>query len=472
MSQVTGVSREQLVLFADSLDDWVGPQSVVRVIDAFVAQLSLDALGFKHAVDAGGRGRPAYAPGDLLRLYIYGYLHRVSSSRKLEAETGRNLEVMWLLRRLRPDFKTIARFRQENGAAIQRVTAAFVQLCQSSGTLSGAEVALDGSKVAGQNARQRNFSAERLRKRLKRLEQQMQSYLQRLDAQDGEEERSQAALPADAPGLLAALQSRHRKAMELLAQLEASGEEQLSLSDADAKRMKTGMGDWVVGHNVQVAVDTATHLVVHLDIEASGNDRQALAPMAQATQQALGGERLRVLADGGYSSAEHAAVCEASDIEVTAPRQHSVNRHGQYFDKREFRYDAERDEYTCPAGEILSFRSQQGSERIYRTQACRDCLLRERCTGAKSRTRSVTRHEHEAAVEAMDARAKASAEAMVKRRSTVEHVFGTLKYLLGGRFLTRGRAGVKTELALAVLGYNFRRLINLKGVPWLVAQLT
>jgi transposase len=423
-------------------------------------------------VEHRGRGRPAYAPGDLLRLYIYGYLHRVSSSRKLEAETGRNVEVMWLLRRLRPDFKTIARFRQENGAAIQRVTAAFVQFCQSSALLLGGEVALDGSKVAGQNARHRNYSAERLRKRLKHLEAQMHAYLRRLDVQDGEEAHSELALPADAAPLLAALQSRHQKAMELLAQLEASGAEQLSLTDADAKRMKTGMGAWVVGHNAQVAVDTETHLVVHLDIEDSGNDRQALAPMAQQTQQILGGGPLRMLADGGYSSAEHAAVCEANQIEVTAPRQHSVNRHGNFFDKREFRYDAERDEYTCPAGEILSFRSQQGSERVYRTKACRNCPLRDRCTDAKSRYRIVTRHAQEPALERMDARAKASPETMVKRKSTVEHVFGTLKYLLGGRFLTRGRAGAKTELALAVLGYNFKRLINLKGVPWLMAQMT
>ena len=472
MSQVTGISRDQMVLFADSLDGWVGPESVVRVIDAFVAQLSLESLGFKHAVEHHGRGRPAYAPGDLLRLYIYGYLHRVSSSRKLEAETGRNVEVMWLLGRLRPDFKTIARFRQENGAAIQRVTAAFVQFCRSSATLTGTEVALDGSKVAGQNARQRNFNAKRLRQQVKRLEEQMQAYLQRLDVQDGEDEGHGSALPADAAQLLEALRSRQQQAMDWLAQLEASGAKQLSLTDADAQRMKTGMGDWVIGHNVQVAVDTETHLVVHLDIEAGGNDRQALAPMAQQTQQILGGEPLRVLADGGYSSAEHAAVCEAIGIEVTAPRQHSVNRHGEYFDKREFQYDAERDVYTCPAGQILSFRNQQGSERSYRTRACRDCPLRDRCTDAKSRYRIVTRQENEAAVEAMDARAKASPETMVKRKSTVEHVFGTLKYLLGGRFLTRGRAGVKTELALAVLGYNFRRLINLKGVPWLVAQMT
>lgn len=472
MSQLTGVSRDQMVLFADSLDGWVGPENVVRVIDAFVGQLSLGSLGFKHAVDVGGRGRPAYSPGGLLRLYIYGYLNRVSSSRKLEAETVRNMEVIWLLGRLRPDFKTIARFRQENGAAIQRVTAAFVQFCCSSATLTGSEVALDGSKVAGQNARQRNYSAERLRQQVKRLEAQMHAYLQRLDAQDSEEESHGSALPADAAQLLEALRSRQQQAMEILAQLEASGAEQLSLTDADARLMKTGMGAWVVGHNAQVAVDTETHLVVHLDIEDSGNDRQALAPMAQQTQQVLGGGPLRVLVDGGYSSAEHAAVCAASQIEVTAPRQHSVNRHGEYFDKREFQYDAERDEYTCPAGERLSFRSQQGSERRYQTRACRDCPLRDRCTGAKSGYRILTRHENEAAVEAMDARAKASPETLVKRKSTVEHVFGTLKYLLGGRFLTRGRTQVKTELALAVLAYNFRRLINLKGVPWLVAQLT
>lgn len=468
MGHIRGESRQQLTLFAERLDEVVTPDNPVRVIDAFVGQLDLAQLGFKRALSAE-TGRPGYDPGDLLRLYIYGYLHGVCSSRRLEAESQRNVDVMWLLGRLEPDFRTIATFRKSNGEAIGRVTAALVQFCRETKVFGGAQVALDGSKVAGQNARHRTFTEGQLRKRLARTEARVAEYLSGLDEADRAED-TVAGEEGSTAEALAALKSQREQIQGWLKTLQERGEQQLSLTDEDARRMRSGQGDWVVGYNVQAVVDTEAHLVVHHGLAASGNDRQALESMAKGAQEALGGGPLAVLADGGYSNAEQVARCEEAGIEVTAPREHSVNRHGSYFDKREFSYEAASDSYTCPAGETLSFKGESAKgERSYRTGACARCTLRDQCT--KGRYRTVTRQRNEAALEAMDARARATPEPMRRRKATVEHVFGTLKRLLGGRFLTRGRERVRTELDLAVLGYNLRRMMNLKGTNWMLEQL-
>lgn len=465
MGHVSEVSREQLTLFAERLEELVPADASVRLIDRFVDGLPLLSLGFSRAVPAA-TGRPGYSPSALLKLYLYGYMHDVRSSRRLERETHRNVEVMWLLGRQQPDFKTVARFRAENGEGLQRVCGAFVSLCLEAGLASGRRVSLDGTKVAGQNARHRVFGKKQLERKVAAVDEAIASYLRRLDEADASEAETEVS--AEAVRLaLAALEEKRAKWLGLLSGMEPE-QTQVALTDADAQRMKTGQGDWVVGYNVQVVVDTETHLVVHHDLAQTGNDRQSLAPMATATQAVLGEGPLEVLADRGYSNGAQGNECEALGIEVTAPRQGGPT--GKGYSREQFVYDAEQDSYQCPAGETLHHvGTTRDGERTYRTRACQRCALRPQCT--TSDYRSVSRQAHEDMLAKMDARARASDEPMLTRKTTVEPVIGTLKRYLGGRFLTRGRFKVKTELALAVLSYNFRRLLNLMGKAWFEARL-
>ena len=469
MGYVRGVERQQGSLFPTAIEDLVPADHPVRVIDAFVAQLALGELGFDRALPKE-TGRPGYDPADLLKLYIYGYLHRVRTSRRLEQESQRNVEVMWLVNRLSPDFKTIADFRRDNGEPLKRVCAAFVQFCRQAQLFSGERVAIDGSKFAGQNARDRNYSEAQLQKRLLQTEEKIARYLRELDEQDAQ----QVGVTLDPEHTAAALQALSAQRAQIerwLAQLAERGESQVSVTDADARKMRTGQGEWVIGYNVQVAVDSEAHLVVHHEVTQQGNDRQQLAPMAEQTQAVLATAALEVLADTGYSNAEAALKCEAMGITTYVPREHSVNHHGPFFDKRAFVYDPHRDSYRCPAGEHLSFRGQSAEgQRSYRSSACGGCALKAQCTAAAQRT--VTRHVHERALEAMDARARHHPQLMRQRKAIVEHPFGTLKWLLdGGRLLTHGLKSVATEMALAILAYNLRRVLNMQGTSWMLAAL-
>jgi transposase len=469
MGHIQGQSRSQVTLFPEALEDFIPADHPVRVIDAFVNQLALAELGFSKAVPAG-TGRPPYDPSDLLKLYIYGYLNRSRTSRRLEQECRRNVEVMWLLNRLAPDFKTIADFRRDNKAGVRRVCAAFVQFCRSMELFRGERVAIDGSKFAGQNARHRNHGEAGLKKRLAGTEAKIEAYLRALDAYDAEEAAADHGAE-DTRAALAALAVRRAQILEWLREMAASGEQQVSLTDADARKMRTGQGEWVVGYNVQAAVETDTHLIVHHEVTQACNDRQQLAPMAEQTQAVLGAESLEVVADMGYSNATAAAQCEAAGVITYVPRECGVNTHGEYFAKDAFSYDESADTYRCPAGETLCFRGQSAAgERSYRSRACAGCALKDRCTKAAYRT--VTRHVHERALEAMDARARTHPAVMLERKTRAEHPFGTLKQILdGARFWTRGLPSVGAEMALAVLAYNLRRVLNMKGVNWMLVAL-
>lgn len=466
MGHVRGTDRSQMTLFAERLEELVAASAEVRVIDQFIEQLPLKSLGFARA-EAAGTGRPGYSPWALLKLYLYGYMNSVRSSRGLERETQRNVEVMWLLGRLQPDFKTVARFRAENGEGLQRVCLAFVSFCLEAGLATGGRVSLDGSKVAGQNARHRNYGKARLEKALAKSEESIALYLRSLDEADAQEGEPTAS-PEAVRAALEVLGRKRARWAQLLSELGPE-QTQVSLTDKDARRMKTGQGDWVVGYNVQLAVDTHTHLVVHQDLAQTSNDRPSLAPMALATQAVLGGGPLEVLADRGYSNGAQGEQCEAHGIAVAAPRQGAPS--GKGYARQQFSYDATEDTYRCPAGETLHrvATTRATGERSYRTRACKDCVVRAQCTTSAYRT--VSRQAHEDMLAKMDARATASPEPMQTRRSTVEPVIGTVKRYLGGRFLTRGRDKVKTELSLAVLGYNFRRVLNLMGGHWITAQL-
>jgi transposase len=474
---IAGVDREQTTLFPDRLEDWIDEDNPVRVIDAFVDGLDLNELGFERARCAA-TGRPGYHPSVLLKLYIYGYINRVQSSRRLEREAGRNVEVMWLLGRLVPDHKTIADFRKDNGKAISRVCTRFVGLCRRIGLLSAASVAIDGSKFKAVNNRDRNFTKAKMKRRMDQIHESVSRYLHQLDSADRQE-----ATPAIASRVerlkekIGKLREEMQRLQVLETRMMASPDEQVSLTDPDARSMATsGRGSGVVGYNVQAAVETEHHLIVAHDVIQSGSDRASLAPMAHRAKQALDVNELAVVADRGYFDSEQILACEAADVVVTLPKPvtSGLAARGQ-FGKHDFRYLAEDDAYVCPAGRTLSFvahkRQTDGLNlRRYATKGCRDCALKARCTNSTQRV--ITRWEHEEVLEAVQRRLDDNPHAMRQRRETVEHPFGTIKMRMGAtHFLMKRLKNVKTEMALSVLAYNLTRVMNIIGITPLLAVI-
>ena len=470
---VEGVDRGQSTLFPECLDDWIGEENPVRVIDVFVDELDLAALGFS-GVDPEATGRPSYHPAVLLKLYIYGYLNRVQSSRRLEREAGRNVEVMWLTGRLVPDHKTIADFRKDNGRAIRQVCARFVVLCRTMGLFTEASVAIDGSKFKAVNNRDRNFTHAKMARRRAQIEESVARYLQQLDTADRQEPSE--ALATKTTGLrekIAKLGEEMQRLQALEARMLATPDQQISLTDPDARSMATsGRGSGVVGYNVQAAVDIEHHLIVAHDVTNVGTDVSQLAPMAQLTKAALETDRLEVVADRGYFSSEQILACEEAGVTVTLPKpQTSGNRVKGRFVKQDFRYVASEDVYVCPAGEKLTYHyTNQEDGRVLRrywTSACHTCAIKDRCTSGKERR--ITRWQHEHVVEAVQRRLDAHPEKMRQRRETAEHPFGTIKARMGAtHFLMKTLKRVSTEMALHVLAYNLTRAMNILGTGPLI----
>jgi transposase len=406
---IEGVDRGQTTLFPERLEDWIDEANPVRVIDAFVDGLDLNELAFERAVSAA-TGRPGYHPSVLLKLYIYGYLNRVQSSRRLEREAARNVEVMWLVGRLVPDHKTIADFRRDNGRAIRKVCSQFVELCRRIGLLSAASVAIDGSKFKAVNNRDRNFTKAKMQRRMDQIRESVSRYLHQLDSADRQE--ATAAIAQRVERLKEKVDKLREEMVRLKVletQMMASPDEQISLTDPDARSMATsGRGSGVVGYNMQAAVETDHHLIVAHDVVQTGSDRAQLEPMAQKAKQALGVDELAAVADRGYFSSQQILACEAADIVVTLPKPVTwgLKAQGQ-FGKHDFRYLADDDAYICPAGERLTFvahkRQSNGINlRRYATRACRDCALKAQCTTGKERV--VTRWEHEEVLETVQRR--------------------------------------------------------------------
>tara|TARA_B100000315_G_scaffold222010_1_gene225794 strand:+ start:377 stop:1819 length:1443 start_codon:yes stop_codon:yes gene_type:complete len=466
---VEGMNRFQATFLPESLDDFVGDDNSVRVVDVFVDGLDLRGLGFDR-VDPKSTGRPSYHPSVLLKLYIYGYLHRVQSSRRLEREAGRNVEVMWLLGRLIPDHKTIADFRKDNGKAIRSVCSQFVELCRRIGLLSTASVAIDGSKFKAVNNRDRNFTKAKMARRMKQIEESVERYLNQLDSADRQEPTE--AIKSRVTRLHEKIDKLHSEMQRLKAlevQMMASSDEQVSLTDPDARSMATsGRGSGVVGYNVQTAVDTEHHLIVAHDVIQSGNDRASLAPMAELAKEALGVDKIDVVADRGYFSSEQIKECADAGVTPTLPKPVTTGMKAKgQFGKHDFRYEVEQDVYICPAGQILSFvshkRQKDGPDlRRYATTGCEVCPMKEQCTTSAQRV--VTRWEHEHLLEDMQSRLDKNPQAMRIRRETVEHPFGTIKARMGAtHFLMKQLKNVKTETALSVLAYNLTRVMNILG---------
>ena len=466
---VEGADREQATLFPESLEDWVGEDNPVRVIDVYVDELDLAELGFA-GVDPKTTGRPSYHPSVLLKLYIYGYLNAVHSSRRLEREAGRNVEVMWLTRRLAPDHKTIADFRKDNGPAIRKVCARFVELCRRLGLFAEASVAIDGSKFKAVNNRDRNFTEAKMKRRMAQIEESVARYLHQLESADRQERSKARAMKIDRLSeKIAKLQEERQRLETLDKQRLAQPDNQISLTDTDARSMATsGRGSGVVGYNVQAAVDTTHHLIVAHEVTTSGSDRSQLAPMSKMTKAVLGVGKLDVVADRGYFTSEQILECVEADVTVTLPKpQTSNNKLRGRFVKSDFRYVASKDVYICPAGETLKFyytNEEKGlTLRRYWTNACASCAIKSKCTtGAQRR---ITRWEHEHVLEDVQRRLDENPQAMRVRRETVEHPFGTLKARMGAtHFLMKRLKNVKTEMALAVLAYNLTRVMNIIGI--------
>lgn len=470
MSHLAGESREQATLLPPVLDDYVAAEHLVRVIDAFVDTLDLQALGFAR-VTAAATGRPGFAPGALLKLYLYGYLNQVRSSRRLARECERNVEAMWLLHRLCPNFKTVADFRRDHPAAIVGVCRAFTRFCRDQGLLGARVVAVDGSKFGAVASRKRVRTPQRIAREQAAIDRHIEEYLQSLDRAD--EEEAEPAVDAQAvKTAIEALRTRRQALKAEAAALQAQDCPQRVTSEPEARLMRGAHG-YLVAYNAQIAVDEKHHLIVAAEVTNDCNDQRQLWPMSAAAQQALQAETLTVVADTGYINGEQGKACEEHGITPIVRRQATPNpTDAGLFTRERFAYDAASDTYRCPAGQTLSRRrtSQTEQKADYWHDACGGCALKAQCTKAAHRT--VTRSFFEAYVEAMDQRAKRDPSWMEKRRCLVEHPFGNLKEAMGRpRFLMRGLSKVRGEFALNQLIYNLKRVVQVLGIPTLLERL-
>lgn len=466
---VEGQDRSQLILLPDCLDDYVGEDNPVRIVDAFIDELDLAVLGFAGVVPEA-TGRPSYHPATLLKIYLYGYLNRVQSSRRLEREAQRNIELMWLTGRLAPDFKTIADFRKDNGAALRAVCSQFVVLCRELGLFTRAVVAIDGSKFKAVNNRDKNYTVAKVIGRMEQVDASIARYLRALDRADREEGDVAEAKSVRLKEKIAGLRRQMQSLKEMEQTVQDAPDQQVSLTDPDARSMATsGKGTATVGYNVQIAVDAEHHLIVAHEVTNQGYDRHQLAPMAFKAQQATGCEQITAIADRGYFNGDQVLSCEGTGVAPVVPKTlTSGNTKRGLFTGQDFIYDAEKDHYTCPAGQHLT-RGRVRSDRSgdidqYRhLTACFTCPLKPRCTAEK--VKRVKRWKHEDVLDVMQDRLDRMPEAMGVRRQTVEHPFGTLKAWMGAtHFLTRTLDKVRTEMSLHVLAYNLKRMITILGV--------
>ena len=478
MSYINGPELGQHVLFPSTLDEYVGEANPVRAIAAFIAVLDFAELKFVRA-QAAATGRPGYDPRQLLGLYIWGHLNRVRTSRKLERECERNLEALWLMRNLRPDFKTIADFRKDNGEPLKQVVVQFRLWCLAEGLYGREVVALDGSKFKAHNNSERNFTQKKLAEVIKREQARVEKYLQELDEGDAEEDAAETGPAVSAEELrekVKRLQEKLAGHKKLQQQMQDKKLRQVSLTDADARLMKTSKGS-AVSYNVQTVVDSKHKLIVAYEVTNEGNDLGQLSNMAQQGKAALGVAELTVLSDGGYFEGEKLKECEAAGITTYLPVPHSGAAESRgLFPASQFTYDAARDLYVCPQGAELTARGKEkGSNkkeyRLYRTAACAGCPLRAQCTTAK-RGRKLRRWIHEDVLDRLKARNRAQPALLKQRKELAEHPFGTIKLAMNqGYFLLKGLKKVTTEFSLTVLSYNFKRVLNICGAVQLISSL-
>ena len=474
MAHIPGHDRSQLLLLPEAVDDYVAADNPVRFIEAFVDGLDLAALGFIGTVPKA-TGRPGYAPADLLKLYIYGYLNRTRSSRRLEAETHRNIEVIWLLRHLKPDFKTIADFRRINHKAFRPVFRQFVLLCRELDLFGKELLAVDGTRIKAVNNKDRNFTRASLTEFIRLADAKLDDYLHRLDHADAAETSTSGSRVENLAEKIAAVRGRRERCQEMLAELDRTGESQISLTDPDSRAMAAHTRV-AVGYNAQIAVDTKHKLIVEQQVTNQVLDMGLLTETAEPAKEILGVETIDVVADKGYFKIEDIEACEKAGMEPYVPRpQRGPSVRAGLFRKDEFKYDPETDSFTCPAGQRLTPYSSSALRQLKKInyanrKACRDCPLRARCTDNQFRT--VSRLENEAVLDRMQERLAKRPEVLNQRRETVEHPFGSIKQWMNqGAFLMRGLEKVRGEFSLTALAYNIRRVLNLVAFDKLMAAV-
>jgi transposase len=470
---IEGESRSQITLLPECLDDYIAEDNPVRAVEAFIDGLDLGSLGFAGVAPAV-TGRPSYHPSVLLRLYLYGYLNRIQSSRRLERESQRNVELMWLTGKLSPDFKTIADFRHDNGQAIRNVCREFILLCRRLDLFTQAIVAIDGSKFKAVNAHDRNFTQAKLAKRVQEIERSIDDYMTAIETADRNPSEVTETKTAHLNRKIETLKREMRDLKGMQAQLEASGG-QVSLTDPDARAMATSTSRGLVGYNVQTAVETEHHLIVAHEVTNVGSDRRQLARMAKQAQEIMPGQGLQAIADRGYFNGDEVLACDQAGITayVSKPMTSEAKAEGR-FDKSDFVYQPDTDTYRCPAGSqlIRRFARVEAGHLIHRywSSDCPRCPIKAQCT--PSDCRRVSRWEHEAVLEAMQKRLDGKPNVMRIRRQTVEHPFGTIKFWMGARhFLMRTLEHVQTEMSLHVLAYNLKRVIRIVGMTTLMAAI-
>jgi transposase len=472
MSYIRGADRSEVLLFPAAIDDYITEDNPIRFVDAFVLHLDLAELGFTRATPAA-TGRPAYDPADLLKLYIYGYLNRVRSSRMLEREAQRNVEVMWLLSKLTPDFKTIADFRKDNLEAIKAVCREFTLLCKKLDLFGGELIAIDGSKFRAVNSRKRNFNPAKLARLIKSIDERIAAYLKEMEQQDVATPSAARLSAEELQAKIGQLKERRQFHQTLAEELQDSGRQEISLTDADSRLMSVGQV-LDVCYNVQTAVDSKHKLIVHHEVTNAHTDEKYLVPMAATAKQVLEVETLEVVADKGYYSGEEIKKCEDQGIITYIPKAHvSPKLKKELFTKDDFRYDPTNDVYVCPEGKHLTLRGitterKKVRMRYYKTAACKTCQVRARCT-ENHRGRIIKRLVGEEVLERMAQRLKHSPEKMKQRGQLVEHPFGTMKRGMNqGYFLLKGIKQVAAEMSLTVLCYNLKRGMNIVGIEKMI----
>jgi len=471
---IEGEDRHQVTLFPESLDEYIAQDNAVRVIDVFIDELDVSGLGFKAEPNA--TGRPGYHPRTMLKLYVYGYLNRIQSSRRLEREAQRNVELMWLTGRLSPDFKTIANFRKDNGKAIRLVCREFVVLCRKLNLFSAAFVAIDGSKFKAVNNRDRNFTKAKMARRLQQIDESIERYLGQISSADRVESSGAEKKTERLNEKINKLKQEMGRLKALEVEMMEAPDAQVSLTDPDARSMATsGRGTGMVGYNVQTAVDTKHHLIVAHEVTNKGHDHTQLTKMSKLARIATGSEHMSVVADRGYYKGEEIHACEIAGITTYLPKpQTSSNIKKGKFSKRDFVYHSQDDEYECPAGERLIWRFDAIDKgqpiRKYWSSSCPRCPIRDSCTTGD--VRRITRWAHESTLEALQNRLDHHPETMTMRRSTVEHPFGTLKSWMGHtHFLMKRKHNVSTEMSLHVLAYNLKRMMAIMGIKPLIEAI-
>ncbi len=478
MSYISGVSRNQIVLFPEAIDDYISQENSVRFIDAFVEKINLSKQGFKKSNPAK-TGRPAYDPRALLKLYLYGYKNRITSSRRLEMETHRNMEVIWLLRKLRPDFKTIADFRKENALAFKAIFREFTLLCRSLNLFAAELVAIDGTKIKAVNSSARNYSKKRLEKSLREINQRIDDYLKTIDQVDEQEAGTTTPGVSELQEAINSLEEKKERSQKMIQQMEKTGETQVSLTDPDSRSFPRKFGVRV-GYNAQSAVDSKHHLIVEQDVSNAVTDIDQLSAMAIKTKEGLGVDKLTVVADAGYCNATEIQACEDEDIETYVPKTNtSISTKQGRYGKEQFSYDTAYNRYICPVGKHLPYRFEGNEKRrdkikrvlYYVGESCQSCEQKALCTKSKN-PRRITRCPEEGAIDRMQLRMQQHPEIMKKRKAIGEHPFGTIKFWNHqNAFLMRGLEKVRAEFSLSTLAYNMKRVINIVGVKKMIEAL-